>query len=267
MNVVEAMVLGLLQGVFEWLPVSSEAVVTLVMTRVFGSGVVESVNSAVWLHTGTMLAASLYFRDDIISLIGEAWEEKEKPLSTIKKDSNTPVTRFLFISTLFTGILGGSIYVLGLKSLVGRPEIFSGLTAAALFATGIARFYRPGASRRRKDLNDKDSLVTGILQGFSIIPGISRSGSTVFALFVRDFDADEAFKLSFLMSIPAILAANIGLELFGGLTVSSELMIASITAFVSGYLTIGTVLKLADRAEISVICFVLGFISLIPLII
>lgn len=267
MNIVEGIVLGLLQGVFEWLPVSSEAVVTLVMTQVFGSGVVESVNSAVWLHTGTMLAATLYFRQDIQSLMEQVWKDKKQPFKTVKKDSGIPVNRFLFISTLTTGILGGSIYVLGLKNLVGQPEIFSGLTAAALFATGLARFYRPGASRRRKDLNDRDSVVTGVLQGFSIIPGISRSGSTVFALFIRDFDADEAFKISFLMSIPAILAANIGLELFGGLTVSSELMIASLTAFVSGYLTIGTVLKLADRAEISVICFVLGLISLIPLII
>lgn len=267
MDIVQAVVLGFLQGVFEWLPVSSEAVVTLVMTRVFGSGVVESVNSAVWLHTGTMLAATLYFREDIFSIIEQFWSDRKSPFKPIRKDSGFPVTRFLFISTLITGILGGSIYVLGLKNLVGRPDVFSALTALALFATGIARFYRPDSSRKRDQLNDKDSLITGILQGFSIIPGISRSGSTVFGLFIRNFDAEEAFKISFLMSVPAILAANIGLELFGGLTISFELVIASLTAFISGYMTIGTVIKLADRAEVSIICFILGFISLIPLII
>ena len=262
MTPLQAVVLGLLQGIFEWLPVSSEAVLTLTMTHIFGSGVVTSLNSAIWLHTGTMAAALLYFRKDI----GEMSRKSVENIDTPRKIFEDPIIRFIFLSTLFTGLVGGSIYIVGKESFSGNPEIFSGVTAIALILTGVSRYFNTSSNREETEIGDKDSVFSGLLQGLSIIPGVSRSGSTVFALLVRGFDGDSAFRLSFLMSIPAVIAANIGLNLFSGFTVTPELLLASLTAFISGYATIGTVLKIADRTAVSLICFVLAGISLMPLI-
>ncbi|MFB6241552.1 MAG: undecaprenyl-diphosphate phosphatase [Candidatus Nanosalina sp.] len=266
MEPLQAIVLGILQGVFEWLPVSSEAVVTLTMTRLFGSGVMESVNAAIWVHTGTMLAATVYFRDEILGLIDISWKNRHDPRKVLRDSSETSVIRFLFLSTLVTGVVGGSIYVFGVKSLVGRPKLFSLLTGVALILTGLLRFYRSSESRMFAEVSDTDSVLIGVLQGISISPGISRSGSTTFGLFLREFNAEDALRLSFLMSIPAVLVANIGMNLFSSFSVSPELLLASGVAFVVGYGTIGTVLKFAEKSEVSIICFVLGLISFIPLL-
>jgi undecaprenyl-diphosphatase len=266
MDPIQAVILGALQGIFEWLPVSSEAVVTLTMTRLFGSGVMESVNAAIWVHTGTMLAATVYFRDEILGLIDISWKNKHDPRKILRASSETSVIRFLFISTLITGALGGSIYVFGLKELVGRPMLFSAITGFALILTGLVRLYRTEESRVFTDVSDTDSVLVGVLQGLAVLPGVSRSGSTVFGFFLRDFNAEDSFRLSFLMSIPAIIAANIGMNLFSGFSVSFELFIASAVSFVVGYATIGTVLKFAERTEVSYICFALGILSFLPLL-
>jgi undecaprenyl-diphosphatase len=262
----QAVILGALQGIFEWLPVSSEAVVTLTMTRLFGSGVLESVNAAIWIHTGTMLAATIYFRDEILGLVDISWKNRHDPRRVLRDSSETSVMRFLFFSTLVTGVLGGTIYFTGLERLVGNPGLFSAITGVALFLTGFARLYSSEDSRVFTDVSDLDSALIGVLQGLSILPGISRSGSTVFGFFLRDFNGEDAFRLSFLMSIPAVLAANVGIKLFSGFSVSMELLLASATSFVVGYAAIGTVLKFAERTEVSIICFVLGALSFVPLV-
>lgn len=263
MTPLQAAIIGLLQGVFEWLPVSSEAVITLTMTQFYGSNVVTSLNSAVWLHTGTMLAAAAYFRHDIRGMAEKSLERIDKPAEVFRD----PEIRFIFISTLVTGIIGGGIYFLGKETLGGQPDLFSVLTAGALILTGFLRFFSSDGSRETRELVDIDSIFTGFLQGFSIVPGISRSGSSVFALLARGFNGREAFRLSFLMSIPAVLAANIGLKIFSGFTVTSGLTLAAFMAFLSGYASIGAVLKLADKTEVSIICFVLAGLSLLPVLI
>lgn len=266
MTPLQAIILGVIQGVFEWLPVSSEAIVTLVMTNIYGSGVINSVNTAVWLHTGTMLAATVYFRDEILGLIDISWKNKHHPVKVLQNRDETAVIRFLFFSTLITGIIGGSLYIYGLDEMVGNPDMFSALTALALFITGGLRFYKTEDTRMFMDVGDKDSLLVGILQGLSVLPGVSRSGSTVFGFFLREYNAEDAFRLSFLMSIPAIIVANIGINLFSGFTVSPALILSAAVAFFVGYATIEFVLKFAERSEIGIICFILGFISLIPII-
>lgn len=263
MTPLQAALIGLLQGIFEWLPVSSEAVITLTMTQIYGSNVINSLNSAVWVHTGTMLAAATYFRHDITRMVEKSLKRIDQPVEVFKD----PEIRFVFISTMMTGLVGGTIYFVGKGLLDGQPELFSVLTAVALVLTGFSRFLSSGNSRNIGNLKDADSIVTGFLQGFSIVPGISRSGSTVFALLARNFHAREAFRLSFLMSIPAVLAANIGLKIFSGFTVTPSLMLAAFMAFLSGYASIGVVLKLADRTEVSLICFVLAALSLVPVLI
>jgi Uncharacterized bacitracin resistance protein len=266
MTPLQAIILGVIQGVFEWLPVSSEAIITLVMTNFYGSGVINSVNTAVWLHSGTMLAATVYFRDEILGILDISWKNKHSPIKLLENRNETSIIRFLFFSTLVTGIIGGTIYVFGLEEMVGNPDMFSGLTALALFVTGGLRLYRTKDTQMFMDVDDKDSILIGVLQGLSVLPGVSRSGSTVFGFFLREYNAEDAFRLSFLMSIPAILIANIGINLFSGFSIKPIMILSAAIAFFVGYGTIEFVLKFAERSEIGIICFILGFISLVPII-
>lgn len=266
MTIVEAVVLGVIQGIFEWLPVSSEAVVSLVMTQLFGSGVAESLNSAIWLHTGTMLAALIYFRKDFLELIDFFFERVTERDFELKGSETENIFIFIVVATFVTSVVGGTIYLGALEFFSARPDMFAALTGVALLATGLLRFYQKGKSRVSEDVDLIDSTFVGVLQGLAVIPGISRSGSTVFGLLYQDFSAEDAFRLSFLLSVPAVFIANIGINIFSGFTVGVEMLIASSAAFVVGYFTIDMVLEIADRAEVAYICFGLALISFLPLV-
>ncbi len=269
MNLLEALIIGAIQGVAEWLPISSEAVITLAMTQLIGTDPTQALNASIFLHSGTMLAAFIYFRKEYMSILnyilgelntgdflgrpGKLLEEKEGSL-----------TVFLLVSTIFTGLIGGPLYFLGLEKAVESQRIFYGLMAAALFLTGLMRLYKSTESRKKFTVNLKDSIFVGILQGFSIIPGISRSGVTSFGFLFHDFDARSAFHLSFLMSVPAIFAANVVLGLTDFVFRPIYLVSSGVAAIV-GYLTIEAVLEIADRAEIAWICFGLGILALLPI--
>jgi len=266
MELLEAILLGILQGVFEWLPVSSEAVVSVFMTQLLGTTVIESVNTAIWLHLGTMFAALLYFRSDFTELTRRSIEKLKNKDGTIDTVKDKEIA-FIILTTFTTGVFGGTLYLIGIKSLTNSPDLFAAITGLALVFTGLARLYSKKASRESINLEPKDSVYTGILQGMAVVPGISRSGSTVFGLLYHSFSAKEAFRLSFLISVPAVFLANIGINIFSGFTLSLELLVAAATAFGIGYLTIDLVLKIADRAEIAYLCFGLALISFLPLFI
>lgn len=272
MNLIEAVVVGTVQGVVEWLPVSSEAVITLILTAL-GSDPGQALNASIFLHTGTMIAAFVYFRKEYIEIMSYVLEKFWTPRKTLKNsrkvlgERNGKLAVFLTVSTALTGLIGGTIYFLGLKTAVENPSVFYALMSFALFLTGILRLYSRSEAREYSSVNLKDSIFVGILQGFSIVPGVSRSGTTAFAFLLRDFDARSAFHLSFLMSVPAVAAGSIGLELFSEFSFRPVYMISALVAALVGYLTIDAVLEVADRTEIAWICFGLSFLALIPALI
>ncbi|MDY6769337.1 MAG: undecaprenyl-diphosphate phosphatase [Candidatus Nanohaloarchaea archaeon] len=255
MTPLAAVVLGILQGVAEWIPVSSEAVLVLAMTWL-GHDPGTAVAAAVWLHTGTMLAALLYFRDEFMALAAEVPRRKASPLLA-----------FLVLATLVTGGIGGAVYVLGVERLVQHPDLFAGATGALLLVTGLLHLRGRGADRGAADADLGDAAVAGGLQGLAILPGVSRSGVTVFGLLHRDFDGEAAFRLSFLMSVPAIFAANVGLEVLGrGVALSPEMLLAGGVAFITGYAAIDVVLRVARRTGVAYLCFGLAVLALAPVL-
>ena len=273
MDLIQAVIIGVVQGVAEWLPVSSEAVITLILTQFLGTDPAQALNASIFLHTGTMLAAAFYFRNEYIEITRYCLEKLSTPRETLEKpgklleDENGKLAVFLAVSTALTGVIGGTIYFTGLKAAVENPTVFYILMSAALFLTGVLRLYQRSESREYSSVGLKDSVFVGVLQGFSIIPGVSRSGTTAFGFLLRDFDARSAFHLSFLMSVPAVLAGSIGLELFTEFSFRPMYLVASAVAGIVGYLTIDTVLEVADRAEIAWICFALGVLALLPAVI
>jgi undecaprenyl-diphosphatase len=273
MNFLEALIVGVIQGVAEWLPISSEAVITLILTQFLGTDASQALNASIFLHTGTMIAAFAYFRDEYLEILKYVLKEARNPEKYLKNPSSMleeeegRLTVFLAVSTAITGIIGGAIYFTGLKAAVQNPTIFYILMSAALFLTGVLRLYQNAKTREYSSVNLKDSVFVGFLQGFSIIPGVSRSGTTAFGFLFRNFDARSAFHLSFLMSVPAVAAGSIGLELFTSFSFQPMYLVASAVAGVVGYLTIDAVLGIADRVEIAWICFGLGILALLPILI
>ncbi len=257
----QAVVVGVVQGVAEWLPVSSEAVTTLVMQRWLGMDAAAAVDAALWLHTGTMLAALLYFRGAFRAAVVDAWR-RVRALDR-GMQGRAP---FIVVATVVTGVVGGVLYVGGVKTLARYPGLFSGVMAGALLVTAGLRLYAPGADRVVEAVGPRDAVLVGVLQGAAVVPGVSRSGATVFGLLYRGFDAGEAFRLSFLLSVPAVLGAGIGLELLSGFAVTPPLVLAAAVACVVGYASIGAVLRVADRSGVAVLCVVLAVIAVLPVL-
>ncbi|MCK4927234.1 MAG: undecaprenyl-diphosphate phosphatase, partial [Candidatus Aenigmarchaeota archaeon] len=169
---------------------------------------------------------------------------------------------FLIISTVVTGIIGLPLILFA----VGFTD-FSGKAATAvigvfLIITGILQRKAAGREELLKRIGNTDSFITGIAQGFSALPGISRSGITVSALLLRKFDAERALRLSFLMSIPAVLAAEVGLLLMDMIVFDINSLAAIVSSFVFGLLTISALFRVAKKIDFSWFCIVLGILSI-----
>jgi len=249
MNALLIVILGVLQGLLEWIPISSQGNLVILMTSLFGVSVNEALSISIYLHTGTMLAAIVYYRREIKSLF---------------KSRNKELLNFFLIATLITAVVGGLLYffVRGLSTVLG--SYFIALIGISLIITGLIQWRRTQGYKSETD--NKDALITGIAQGFSIIPGISRSGVTTSTLLFRGLNASTAIKLSFMLSIPAILIAEIGMGVLEGFVISAEALLGIGAAFVTGLLMIGLLTRLAQKLKFAKMCIILGALSLIQLI-
>ncbi|RJP29621.1 MAG: undecaprenyl-diphosphate phosphatase [Candidatus Omnitrophota bacterium] len=180
-------ILGVIQGVTEFLPVSSSGHL-VILQHIFGVSEKE-LAIALILHLGTLLSLVVFFYKEIIG----ALRDRQKILLIIIVTAATGIIALSakdFFESLFNDIkpVGISLFVTGIM-----------LVLTKFINTGI----------KRDSISKKDSLLMGIVQGIAIIPGISRSGSTISALLFRGIDRKAAFSFSFLASIPAILGAFI----------------------------------------------------------
>ncbi|MCK5017310.1 MAG: undecaprenyl-diphosphate phosphatase, partial [Candidatus Peribacteraceae bacterium] len=171
--VFEYALFGILQGIFEWLPISSQGNLVLIMTGIFGYAAETSLKYSIFLHSGTLVAALVYFRKDVFKIL--------KNLKGYKPDfsGDNRLLTFLVVSTIITGAIGYPIFkYIMLSNFAG--EVLIGLVGLALITTGlIQKFSKTNGLKTEHNLSLKDSIVLGIAQGFSAIPGISRSGITV----------------------------------------------------------------------------------------
>lgn len=248
----------MVQGVSEWLPISSEGINSLIMVNVFGKTLADAVVYSIWLHTGTVLAAAVYFRDEVLKLL----ENFPLYVKNPKKDTDeNRLTTFLIASTALTGIIGLPILLFGIDRANFSGEMATAFIGLLLIFTGLLQKYSKGPSGKG-DITLKDSVLVGSLQAFSVLPGISRSGITTSVLLLKKYEARSALKLSFLMSIPVVFAAEVGLALLGKLTIDAYSLLAVAISFVFGLLTIGILMEIADRVNFGNFCILLGLLSL-----
>ncbi|PJE50481.1 MAG: UDP-diphosphatase [Candidatus Yanofskybacteria bacterium CG10_big_fil_rev_8_21_14_0_10_36_16] len=282
----ENIVLGIIQGVTEWLPISSEGVLFIVKTNFFGATeTTEIIKEALFLHLGTFFAALIYLRKDVIKILEVIFEYKQIHLdmnhgiiSRLKfwamslfgeklNRSSRKMFWFLFLTTLISGLIG--IILLVLLGSAGDIIKTSGKLATAivgilLLVTAFIQLKAKNTEglRNAEDINSKDTLILGLMQGLAVLPGFSRSGFTISALLLRKFDNNFALKLSFLMSLPVVLAGNIGINLIG-FSFTPDMLIQLLFSFIFGMLTIHVLLKFAHKVNFGYFVLVFGIITII----
>lgn len=254
------LVVGLLQGVLEWLPVSSEGVNTLVLASM-GFDPRSLIPATIWLHLGTLLAAALYFRRDIVKLA------KSVPRAFKSGDGGVELLAFIAVATIITCILGLPLYVAvkGLTLLEG--SILMALVGCFLIVNGLIQKLAKERRVFREDVRLRDAILLGVVQSLSVIPGLSRSGLTVSTLLLCGYGASTSLKLSFIVSIPVVAVADAYLALSGEVaSFTYPSLIGVLAAFVVGYATISLLMKLARRLRFWAFCIAIGALSFIPLI-
>ncbi|MFC7076730.1 undecaprenyl-diphosphate phosphatase [Haloarcula halophila] len=257
-----AIVLGLLQGILEWIPVSSEGGVAIASTVLTGVDPDAATRLALFLHAGTAVAAVAYYRGEIRELAGDARSLTRRPFADETADLS-----FLALATLATAVTGLPAYLL-LDAAVSGLEggLFLALIGGLLVLTGVLQRFAVAVSLGQRARPDwVDALLVGGLQGLAILPGISRSGTTVSALLLRGHEGESSLRLSFLLSIPASLAAN-GLVLatdgVPAIEPASAVVALAVSAVV-GYLTVGALVRLVRRVPFWSVCFLFGGLGLV----
>jgi undecaprenyl-diphosphatase len=267
----QGLFLGMVQGITEWLPISSEGINTLILLNLFDKPASEAIATSVWLHLGTFLAAVVFFRNEIADILRHIPQYLREHGASGRSDRN-PLITFLIVSTLVTGAVGGPLMILILNADLSEDQIRASILMAVigvfLIITGLVqRVSRRSYAGTKRTPDAKDSVLLGFVQGLSVFPGLSRSGLTVSALLFRSYAPDRAIKLSFLMSIPVILAATIGIVVLEEIELGLMAVSSVIAAFVFGILTIGVLLRIARLVEFWKFCVLLGILSFIPLIV
>ena len=257
----DAVILGALQGIAEWLPISSEGV-TAAFYAMFRSGQsgetarhalwLHAVHYALWLHMGTAASALIAFRRTALRLAQDVVGSPRK---------QPHLLRYLAASTLASALVGLPL-LWTLKSLPpGVGAAGMGAVGLLMLITGGVQLRRPSHKTRAKGIEDvstADALIAGVAQGAALLPGLSRSGLTVAALIARRVDRKEALRLSFLMSIPVSLAAGIYAGISGGLFTDGSALLAIGIAALVGLLTIKALLRLAERVNFAAFALILG---------
>ncbi len=262
-----AVVVGLVQGIFEWLPISSEGNVALALS-VLGRSPEEAVAFALFLHVGTALSATVYYRGRITELVRALptlWSDAGgRPADGPTRDR--PTLGFLIVATAASGVVGIGAYetVIGAVSET-NGGLFVALVGVLLVGTGL--FQRLSASRAtetRREPTLVDAVLVGTGQGLAILPGVSRSGTTTGLLLLRGYDESRSFELSFLLSIPAALGAGVLAYADTGLQATPlAAAVALGVAAVVGYATIDALLRLVERVAFWAVCVGLGGLAVV----
>lgn len=252
-----AIIWGLVQGLTEFLPVSSSGHLVIVPALLGEVGFeIEAPSLAISavLHLGTLIAVLAYFRDDVMKVLRIRTDPEGRKIALLVAVGTIPA-------------------VIGLP-LKDTLETFQGTVSNVgwtLMATGVILVIGQRLARGARVLADgrvPDAIVIGIAQAFALIPGISRSGITIAAGNGRKFRPTEAARFSFLLGIPAIAGAGLTQlpDLIGSGELGLDLAIAMLVAAVSGYLAIAALLAALRRVGLTpfaLYCLAVGLLTVV----
>ncbi|MBR5376103.1 MAG: undecaprenyl-diphosphate phosphatase [Lachnospiraceae bacterium] len=275
MSILQAVFLGFIQGLTEFLPVSSSGHLAI-FQKLFHMKTDFGVLFDVLLHVGTLSSVFLIFRKDImllikefIGMIADLFAKIRDPYVVVINSAYRKFVLLIIVSTIPTGVLGfvakdfvtyasGSLLITGICLII---------TSGALFFADM----QPEGRKSVKSASYLNAFEIGMAQGVATMPGLSRSGLTITACLACGFKREFAFKYSFIMSIPAILGATIlelkditKAEISGSMILNCVvgMVVAGIVGFVALKLMIGIV-KNKKYIFFSIYCFVAGLVAII----
>ena len=270
MNFIQAILMGIVQGLSEFLPISSSA--HLVFTSNFykvikNIPIVQSSNEEVFfdimVHLGTLIAVLIFFRKDIMNILKAMWHAlKNKDWS----DKEAKLGLYICVGTIITIVLALPINEIAEK-LVYKPAIVGGL----LFITGFTLLYSEYKSKKLEKKTDnvdlKTSILIGLAQGLAALPGFSRSGWTIATGLFCGLDRITSARYSFLLSIPIILGASMVYPLVK-INVAeavgynwSAIIAGTIVSGITGYLCIKYFMRFISKFSLAIFgyyCIIAG---------
>ena len=257
MSLFEAFILGLLQGLTEFLPISSSGHIQL-GAYFFGINTSENLIFTVLVHGATVLSTIIVFWKDIIKII--------KGVFRFKYNEETRFFLQVVVSMIPVGLIG-LFYKDQVESLFDGKIIFvASMLAVTGFLLAATNYIKP--STKTGDVNYLKAFIIGMAQAFAVLPGISRSGATIASALIVGVDKEKATRFSFLMVIPPILGAtllqvvdlikNPGLT---GSTSGSALAVGFVTALVFGILACRWMISIVKKGKLiyfATYCFIVA---------
>ena len=269
---IEYIILAILQGLFEWFPISSSGQVMIVAMIVFGIPADEAYSLSIFLHLGTMFAVLLKFRKEFLKIFKSFTKYEYEGKSADIKRRN-----WVVLGTIGTAITALPLYFIFKALIIGEFTALQGdlitlIITGLLVMTGIFLLLTKKlfGINTLDDVSNKDIIkdgfIAGLIQGLAILPGISRSGVTTSAILFEKYEQNRALKLSFMMSVPAILGSIFVDIIFAKGSVFAFLdvftiILITLISFLVGYLTMDLLLKIAKKVGFNYFCIIYGIIA------
>jgi undecaprenyl-diphosphatase len=263
MSIIEALILGIVQGITEFLPISSTAHIIIVQ-RILGFEF-GGLDLEIFLHLASVLAVILFFYRDLKEIVVGFFRY------VLKRDPKDKTLFwfgvYIMIATFITGIIG-----LGVQNSLFDFMKESWFMAITLSITGvfliIIERFRQYGQRTQKEMNVKDSIIVGLSQGIAVLPGLSRSGTTLIAGLWSGLSRDTAVRYSFILAIPVILGAflmgDFNSEILREVGVGG-LLISFISTFIFSLIGIYWLIGFLKKGRLSYFsfyCFLMAFLLL-----
>ena len=273
---IEYIVIAIIQGLVEWLPISSSGQVLLASVNIFGIPPEQAFSLSIWVHLGTTIAVIVKMRKDFIRIIKSIIPGKFEI-----EDIHVKKRNWLIYATVGTAITAIPLYLL-LKFLIiefdaTQGDLITLVISGFLIITGIVLliFKKKFGNKTIDTISNreliKDSSISGLIQGIAILPGISRSGFTISTLIFEKYTQEQSLKLSFLMSVPVALA-SIGMDIifgegsvFGTIDIFTILIMTAVS-FIVGYFSMELLLKIARKINFSYFCILYGVLSFVIIV-
>ena len=240
MSTLEAIVLGLVQGLTEFLPISSSGHLRIVPALLGWPDPGAGFTAVIQL--GTMAAVLIYFRADLWRIAAAWLRELRVPIRQASQEAR--LGWFIVLGTIPISVFG---FAFSDQIESGARSLYLIGSALILFSFVMVLAERVGTRQRAlAEMNGRDGLFVGMAQALALIPGVSRSGATISAGLFRGFDRVAAARYSFLLSVPAVVLSGLfELRKIGedGSASAGATAIATLAAFVSGYLAIAWLLR------------------------
>ena len=258
MGIIEAIILGVVQGLTEFLPVSSSGHLEIAKELLNVSEQEQNLLMTVVLHAATALSTIVIFRRDIIQIIAGLFQFKwnEEAQFSVK-----------IILSMIPAAIVGLFFEDEIESLFGGQIV---LVGSMLLLTGLLLFLADKAKKTDKKVTILNAILIGISQAIAILPGISRSGATISTSVLLGVDREKAARFSFLMVVPLILGKMAKDMLSGDLATESTnilpLIFGFIAAFITGLVACKWMIRLVKKSQLKYFayyCFAVGIISIV----